>query len=135
MTQSLHCKTVRIHLVVAVENIPPFHPPIQPSAAVASPHTMHASLSSSSSISIQPTPPKPSSPHQPIQQRPSQHKTTQPPKHVGSPQAGELRLEIPRRPPLGQEEVDEGGDEQRAEQVEEEAGVGLEAEDAGCDAE
>ena len=89
-------------------------------AAVATVVLAHGHRPTLASI---PAPASPSSPHQPIQQRPSQHKATQPPKHVGSPQAGELRLEVSRRPALRQEEVDECGDEESAEEIEEEAGV------------
>lgn len=76
-----------------------------------------------------------SSPHQPVEQRPRQHKTHTAIQHISGPQLAPGSLEIVPLPALCQYAPDEYGDEEGAEEVEEETGVGLEAKDSGGDAE
>lgn len=76
-----------------------------------------------------------SSPHQPVEQRPRQHKTHTAIQYISGPQLAPGSLEIVPLSTLCQYAPDEYGDEEGAEKVEEETGVGLEAEDSGSDAE
>lgn len=76
-----------------------------------------------------------SSPHQPVEQRPRQHKTHTAIQYISGPQLAPGSLEIVPLSTLCQYAPDEYGDEEGAEKVEEETGVGLEAEDSGGDAE
>lgn len=69
--------------------------------------------------------PAPSSPHQPIKQRPCEHKTHPPIQHITSPKLAPGRLEVSLLLAFGQDAPDEDGDEEGAEEVEEEAGVGF----------
>ena len=82
-----------------------------------------------------PPSPKTSRPHQAIKQRPRQHEAHAPIQHVPGPQLAPGRLEVIPLSPLGQDAPDEDGDEGGAEEVEEEARVGFQTEDAGGDAE
>lgn len=76
-----------------------------------------------------------SSPHQPVEQRPRQHETHTAIQYISGPQLAPGSLEIVPLFTLCQYAPDEYGDEEGAEKVEEETGVGLEAEDSGSDAE
>lgn len=74
-------------------------------------------------------------PQQPIKQRPRQHEPTSPPKQIPQPQLPQRAIKELLTPALGLEHKQQQRDQQRAGQVEGEAGVGLEAQGAGGDAE
>jgi hypothetical protein len=76
-----------------------------------------------------------SRPHQPIEQRPSQHKPTQPSKHISQPQISQRPIEELSRLSFCLQHKEQYGDHQRSQDVEYEAGVGFETEGAGGDAE
>lgn len=85
-----------------------------------------------------------SSPHESVKQRPSQHETRQTSEDAARPEL-KLRPVVATRvkraePGLERrgrhaEAVEEDRGQQREDQVEEKAAVGLEAQDAGCDSE
>lgn len=84
---------------------------------------------------FQPTISHISRPHQPIKQRPSKHKATQPTKHLTHPHIPQRSIKVLPRRRLRLERKQQYRDEQRACEVEDEAWVRLEAQRAGGDAE
>lgn len=84
---------------------------------------------------LNPQSPTPSSLTKPIKQRPRQHKTHQPPKHIPQPQIPHGTEEKSLGFGIGLERENQSRDDSRAEEVEDEAGKGLQAESAGRDAE
>lgn len=76
-----------------------------------------------------------STPHQAIKQRPSEHETAQSRHHVLGPEASPHALEVALWLARGQQGDGQLADQHGAQKVEEEAAGGLQAQDAGGDAE
>lgn len=76
-----------------------------------------------------------SCPYQPIEEGPRKHESAQPPKNVTQPHVAERPVIVFRRLRLGLEREQEHRDEERGDEVEDEAGVRFETERAGGDAE
>jgi hypothetical protein len=90
-------------------------------------------------VSIDPKPKRPPNvslrPHDAVEQCPSQHEAHDPGRDVAHPQIVDGTIEVALWLALGAQEVQERGHERRANEVEGEPGVRLEAERAGDDAE
>ena len=78
---------------------------------------------------------KPSTSNQPIEKRPSKHETAQSPNNILHPKPTQLTLKEPCGLSFRKNDHYKAADNQGTDQIENEARIGFEADDAGCDAE